>query len=98
MAHAHPDGTPLAGDIIADKYRVLRILGKGGMGVVVAAEHISLRQPVAVKFLLPEALKLPEAVERFHREARAAASIRNEHVARVVDVGVLENGAPYLVM
>jgi serine/threonine-protein kinase len=68
------------------------------MGVVVAAHHIQLDERVALKFLLPEALANPEAVGRFVREARAAVKIKGEHVARVSDVGELENGAPYIVM
>jgi serine/threonine-protein kinase len=86
------------GDILAGKYRVERVLGIGGMGVVVAAQHLQLQQRVALKFLLPAALKHNEAVERFLREARAAVRLRSEHVARVTDVGELEGGAPYMVM
>ena len=86
------------GDVLAGKYRVERVLGAGGMGVVVAAHHLQLDERVALKFLLPEALKNAEAVGRFDREARAAVKIKSEHVARVIDVGRLENGAPYMVM
>jgi serine/threonine-protein kinase len=68
------------------------------MGVVVAAHHVQLDTKVAIKFLLPEMLRNREAVERFLREARAAVRITSEHVARVYDVGALENGAPYMVM
>jgi serine/threonine-protein kinase len=83
---------------MAGKYRIDRILGAGGMGVVVAAHHIRLDDRVAIKFLLPEMLLSGEAVARFEREARAAVKIKSEHVARVSDVGTLENGAPYMVM
>src|SRR3954467_2054338 len=86
------------GHVLAGKYRIERILGQGGMGVVVAATHLQLGERVALKFLLPEALNNPEAVERFAREARAAVRIKSEHVARISDVGTLENGAPYMVM
>jgi serine/threonine protein kinase len=86
------------GDMLADKYRVERVLGAGGMGVVVAARHLQLDQRVAIKFLLPEALGNAEVVERFAREARAAVEIQSEHVARIIDVGELEDGAPYIVM
>ncbi len=86
------------GDLLAGKYLVERVLGVGGMGVVVAARHEALRQRVALKFLLPELGVEREAVERFAREARAMASLRGEHVARVLDVGTLESGAPYFVM
>jgi serine/threonine-protein kinase len=84
--------------MLAGKYRIDRVLGEGGMGVVVAATHMELDQKVAIKFLLPAALANAEVVSRFSREARAAARIRGEHVARVIDVGSLEGGAPYIVM
>jgi serine/threonine-protein kinase len=77
---------------------VERVLGVGGMGVVVAAHHLQLDEKVALKFLLPDALSNAEAVARFAREARAAVKIKSEHVARVSDVGTLPNGAPYMVM
>ena len=68
------------------------------MGVVVAAMHEQLGQRVAIKMLLQDAKASPNAIARFTREARAAAKIRGEHVARVLDVGELEGGAPYIVM
>ncbi len=86
------------GDRVIGKYLVERVLGEGGMGVVVAAHHETLNQKVAIKFLLPAALGDQNATERFVREARAAAQIQSEHVARVTDVGLLDNGAPYMVM
>jgi serine/threonine-protein kinase len=86
------------GDVLAGKYRIERVLGVGGMGVVVAATHLQLDQPVALKFLLPDAMQNKEVVQRFAREARAAAKIQSEHVARVIDVGTLESGSPYMVM
>ncbi|MEZ4302167.1 MAG: serine/threonine protein kinase, partial [Polyangiaceae bacterium] len=73
------------GQIIAGKYEVDRVLGQGGMGVVVAAHHIALQQKVAIKFLLPAALEVPDAAPRFLREARSAVAIQSEHVARVLD-------------
>src|SRR5882672_4730972 len=92
-------GAPVQeGEILARKYRVERVLGQGGMGVVVAARHVELDELVALKFLLPEALSEPEAVARFLKEARAAVRIKSEHVARVHDVGQLDSGAPYIVM
>ena len=91
--------TPVrAGDILAGKYEVERVLGSGGMGVVVSAKHVHLGERVAIKFLLPQAIKKPEVVQRFLREGRAAVRIKSEHVARVYDVGTLEDGAPYMVM
>ncbi len=87
------------GDVIAEKYRVERVLGRGGMGVVVAATHLHLDQPVALKFIIPGVVgQDSQAVERFMREARAAGRLRSEHVAKVYDVGMLAAGAPYIVM
>jgi eukaryotic-like serine/threonine-protein kinase len=86
------------GAVLAGKYRVERVLGAGGMGVVVAAHHIGLNEKVAIKFLLPNMVGNAEAVSRFAREARHAVKIKSEHMARVFDVGTLETGAPYMVM
>jgi serine/threonine-protein kinase len=91
--------SPVAeGEVISGRYRVDKVLGVGGMGVVVAATDQRLGSPVAIKFLLPHALEHAEIVARFSREARAAVRIKSEHVARVMDVGTLESGAPYMVM
>ncbi len=86
------------GDLLAGKYRVERIIGSGGMGVVVAARHEQLDQLVALKFVRDEALGNQDAVQRFLREARAAVKLKSEHAAKVLDVGTLESGAPYMVM
>jgi eukaryotic-like serine/threonine-protein kinase len=86
------------GEVLAGKYRVEHVLGAGGMGVVVAATHLELGQRVAMKFLLAEGMGSPEVAARFMREARAVARMRGEHVARVIDVGKLESGSPYIVM
>ena len=88
----------IPGSVLAGKYRVERIIGQGGMGLVVEARHIALDERVALKFLLPEYAQHPEAATRFIREARAAAKIKSEHVARVSDVGNLDSGAPYMMM
>src|SRR4051794_23097077 len=85
------------GDVLDGKYRVERVLGVGGMGVVVAARHLQLEQRVAIKFVLPAALENAETKLRFAREARAAVRLRSEHVARVLDVGTLATGSPYMV-
>jgi serine/threonine-protein kinase len=98
-------GAPLArspsfrpGALIADKYVVQRLIGEGGLGVVVAAKHVQLDQMVAIKYLRPKVPMSQVAAERFVNEARLAAKIRSEHVARVYDVGTLPTGAPYIVM
>ena len=86
------------GDVLANKFEVRRILGIGGMGVVVAALHLELDKLVALKFMREELSANEKATERFVREARAAARLNNEHVARVFDVGRLPSGVPYIVM
>lgn len=86
------------GDVIVGKYRVERILGQGGMGVVVAAVHVHLDERVAIKLLRPEGVAKNEAAERFMREAKAAVKIKSQHVAKVLDVGVMDDGRPYMVM
>jgi serine/threonine protein kinase len=86
------------GDVIAGKYVVERLLGRGGMGVVFVARQDRLDRRVAIKFLLPEAMSNPSAVARFERESRAAAALLSDHVTRVHDVGHLESGEPYMVM
>jgi serine/threonine protein kinase len=86
------------GEIIAQKYRVLRVVGRGGMGIVVAASQLSLDRMVAIKLIRSEWAERSLAVERLLREAKAVASIQSEHVARVLDVGTLDSGAPFIVM
>jgi len=84
---------------VAGKYCVERVLGVGGMGVVVRARHTTLDQIVAIKFLVANRFDShEEAVLRFLTEARAAARIESDHVCRVFDVGTLPNGAPFMVM
>jgi serine/threonine-protein kinase len=86
------------GDTLAGKYRIDRVLGVGGMGVVVAATHLDLDTKVAIKVMRDELLDEPSAVQRLMLEARAAARIKSEHVARVLDVSTLPSGVPYIVM
>ena len=86
------------GTVLQGKYRVEHVLGEGGMGIVVAAIHLGLDQRVALKILRPELRRMPEVVERFQREARAASKIEGAHVAKVLDVGVLDDGTPFMVM
>jgi serine/threonine-protein kinase len=94
-----PGSIPVTpGDVLAGKYRVERVLGIGGMGVVVLATHLQLEQRVAIKFMLQAGLRNAPLVERFAREARAAVRLKSAHVARVLDVGLLDSGAPYMVM
>ena len=84
--------------MIAGKYRVEKVLGVGGMGMVVAARHVELHELRAIKLMLSGLAASPDDVERFLREARAAVRLKSEHVAKVYDVGRLEDGSPYMVM
>jgi serine/threonine-protein kinase len=88
------------GDVVDGKYRVERVLGAGGMGVVVLAENLALGSRVALKLLSAEAQARPDRLERLRREARAAARLEGEHVARVLDLGGIGAGAarPYIVL
>jgi serine/threonine protein kinase len=86
------------GALIAGKYKVVSKLGEGGMGVVYDVLHTRLRQRFAVKMLLPSLAAQPELVERFEREARAAATIDSPNVAKVVDVDATPEGVPYMVI
>jgi serine/threonine-protein kinase len=94
-----PPGIPAPGETVAAKYVVERLLGQGGMGVVLAARHAQLGKLVAIKVLDDgKAGAEKTAVARFLREARAAAQLSSEHIAKVHDIGTLESGRPYLVM
>ena len=86
------------GDVLDEKYRIVRLIGEGGMGVVYEAEHLRLRNRCAIKMLLPAMMQRPEVVARFEREARAAGRLRGAHVARVLDVATSSTGMPYIVM
>src|SRR5450432_4332239 len=88
-----------AGTLLAQKYRLVSLLGRGGMGEVWQAEHLGLRAPVAIKLMNPETVSHPEALARFNREAQAAASLRSPHVVQVLDHGldpILQ--APFIAM
>ncbi len=93
------EASPLQpGQIIGERYRVGELLGGGGMGVVQAGTHVLLGTPVAIKVIRSELKGDNEVVQRFVNEARAAAALKGEHIARVFDVGLLESGEPYMVM
>ena len=86
------------GEIIADRYRITGILGRGGFGAVYAGEHTGTEQAVAIKMLASEGGSDGEAGERFYREARITAKLTHPNTVRVFDVGQVENGPLYLVM
>lgn len=85
-------------EVLLGKYRVDRVIGVGGMGIVAEAWHLDFEEKVAIKFLLPSLVDSAEAVGRFEREARVLFKIKSENVCRVIDVGKLANGVPFMVM
>jgi serine/threonine protein kinase len=85
------------GTLVAGKYRIERIIGRGGMGLVVEATHVGLGNRVALKFLAEDMASDATALARFRREAQAAAQLKSEHVCRVFDVGI-EGKTPFIVM
>ena len=92
------EANAFVGKTLAGKYRVDGVIGVGGMGFVLAATHLHIDEPVAVKLLYSSFAQNQEVVKRFIREAKAARKIRSEHVVRVLDVDTLDTGAPYIVM
>jgi len=88
---------PVADLVVAERFRLVRLLGRGGMGSVWLAQHLGLDIPCAVKFIEGEYAQLPEAQARFGREAKAAASLRSPHVVQILDHGVWD-GTPYMAM
>jgi serine/threonine protein kinase len=92
------DAPSLAGSIIGGKYRVLRLIGSGGMGTVWEGAHTTLGTRVAIKFIKPRFSEQAEARARFEIEARAAAKLKTKHAVHVFDYGVSPEGLPYIVM
>ncbi len=86
------------GAVIDEKYRIDAFLGSGAMSVIALAFHLELEQQVAIKFLHAQGFDPEQTAQRFKREARAGARIQSEHVVRVLDVGALPDGCPYIVM
>jgi serine/threonine protein kinase len=94
-----PSTAPVtAGQVIGGRYEVRSVIAHGGMGIVCEAIHLELGTLVAVKFIHSDLVDNPDMVQRFLNEARTAAGLRSEHVARVYDAGRLDSGEHYLVM
>lgn len=97
IAGESPAGAVRPGSVLAGKYELQRVLGRGAMGEVWEATHLDLEGRVAIKLLRPAAVSA-RGVERFRREAKLVARLRTEHVCRVRDFGTLDDGSPFLVM
>jgi serine/threonine-protein kinase len=98
MASALPENKIGVGTLLAAKYRVSRELGRGGMAAVYEAEHVDIGKRVAVKVLAAELANSSIVIERFIREARAAASVKSPYIVEVYDSGRLEDGRPFIAM
>jgi serine/threonine-protein kinase len=99
LVQKEPEPEPAPGDLIAGKYRVERVIGRGGMGIVIAATHERLRELVAIKLIRSgSGMGTKDAIARFLREARAIVKIKSPYVARIFDVDTLADGMPYMVM
>ena len=83
---------------MAGKYRILRLIGRGGMGSVYEAQHVALGKHVALKFVVVGKDADPAALGRFHREARAVSAVESAHIVQVFDTGETDAGEPFLVM
>jgi serine/threonine-protein kinase len=96
-----PEALLAGSELVAGRYRLEQVLGMGGMGYVVAATDVAPEgrsQRVAVKFMLPDAMKSASLHRRFVREVEAIGRLRSEHVCRLLDAGRLPDGAPFMVM
>ncbi len=89
---------PLVGTVLQDRYRVVRLLGEGGMGAVYEAENVKIGRRVAVKVLHRQYARDAGVVARFHREAKAATAIGHPHIIEVLDLGELPDGGTFMVL
>ncbi len=89
--------SPETGDIIAGKYRLVRPIGLGAMGLVFEATHLRMQQRVAIKFMQAQLVSNPDAIARFEREGRAASRLTSPHATRIFDVDTTDTGVPYIV-
>src|SRR6478672_6361951 len=92
------DPDPLIGKVVSERYRVLRRIGQGGMGVVYLAEHALIEKKIALKVLFPELTRRTDLVARFLQEAKSASRIGHENVIDIFDFGQLSDGMVYLAM
>ncbi len=98
LAAADPGGDQLLGTVLAERYRIVKLIGQGGMGRVYRATHVNINKQFAIKVLRPEVTALPSTVVRFRQEARAASSIGHENIIQIEDFATLPDGSVYLAM
>jgi serine/threonine protein kinase len=90
--------TSRVGELVGEKYRILRVIAEGGMGVVYEAQHAVVKRRFAVKFLRTDLADRRDLLTRFHREAQAAGALESENIAAAIDFGIIPDGTPYIVM
>src|SRR5262245_22039145 len=93
-----PESAAQIGRIIQERYRLIELIGKGGMGAVYRGEHILMKKPVAIKLLRPELGRSEEVAKRFEREAQSASRLSHAHIIQVTDFGRTAEGDLFLVM
>src|SRR5690348_686847 len=98
MAKTVVSNHPPSAALVAGKYQLIKMIGRGGMGSVWEGRHTSLGTRVAIKFIEAEYANSQEAVSRFENEAKAAARIDSKHAIKIYDHGVTEDGKPFIVM
>ncbi len=98
MSDSEPELDLLTGTVVAGKYRIDELIGRGGMGAVFRATNLAIGKRVALKFLYRETALDRDAVARFQREAEAASAVENAHIVEIFDSGTTEDGRPFLVM
>ncbi len=98
QSHTFSPDDYAVGQVLQGRFRIEHVIGVGSMGVVLAARHLELDERVAIKFIRAEMQRVPGVMQRFAREAKAAVTIKSEHVAQVFDVGTAEGIGPYIVM
>jgi len=87
-----------AGVVVANRYRLDAVIGRGGMGSVWSATHLGLGHRIAIKLISREFIRSADALRRFDAEAKAAARLQSRHVVQVYDNGTLDDGTPYIAM
>ncbi len=97
-ASSPPGGSIGVGDLVDGKYRLIRVIGEGGWGIVFEGENLRTMRRVAIKILRAQANVTPDVQARFEREAQAAGRIGSEHIVEVFDLGSLPDGTSYMVM
>lgn len=98
VTHTPPSADPLVGALLQGRYRIIRRIGEGGMGIVYEAEHVLIEKRVALKVLRDDFSNRPDVVERFRQEAKSASRIGHENIVDISDFGETPSGASYFVM